>query len=159
MAKQPKRTPAFDAGQMAFTFDPLPPTASAGSLAGFEKQIASAVSLMLKDDQRTRNLVAAGVSDLLDDEVSKQMLDAYCSEAKDTHNISFGRMLALVAETGRYDVLNGLLSRIGARLVVGEEVLTVELGHLEAQRQQIAERIATLRKVALPISTNGCARR
>lgn len=159
MPRTPKRKPAFDGGQMAFSFDPLPPMATTGSLAGIEKQIASAVSLILKEDQRTRNLVAAGVSDLLDDEVSKQMLDAYCSEAKDTHNISFGRMLALIAETGRYDVLNGLLSRIGARLVVGEEVLTVELGHLETQRQQIADRIAHLRKVAPMIATTGRARK
>lgn len=159
MSKAPKKTPAFDASQMAFTFDPLPPLASTGTLAGIERQIASAVSLMLKEDARTRNHIAAGVSDLLDDEVSKQMLDAYCSEAKDTHNISFGRMLALVAETGRFDVLNSLVGRIGARLVVGEEVLTVELGHIETEIQRLQERRQTLRRVAPPIATTGGARK
>lgn len=150
-----KRRPAFDSPQLGFSFDPPAPAASEGALSGIERQVASAVAQILKDDTRTRYEVAGGVSALLQDDVSKLMLDAYASEAREGHNISVGRFLALIAETGRYDVLNGLLALIGARIVVGEEVLTVELGHLEAERQRIAERMQQLRRIAQPITTRG----
>lgn len=151
-----KRKPAFDGlQQMAFSFEPPLAAPSEGMLIGIERQISSAVSQILKDDPRTRYEIAGGVSALLDDDVSKAMLDAYCSEAKDTHNISLGRFMALVADTGRYDVLNSLLAKIGARLVVGEEVLTVELGHIETEIQRLQERRQTLRRVAPPIATAG----
>ena len=159
MAKAPKKTPAFDGGQMAFTFDPLPLVSSDGALAGIEREISSAVARILKEDHRTRYEIAGGVSALLDDEVSKAMLDAYCSEAKETHNISLGRFMALIAETGRYDVLRALVARIGAKLVMGEEALTVELGHLVARKQEIDDRINHLRKVAPAISTTGGRRK
>lgn len=148
MTRAPKRKPAFQQAQMTFSFDPPPAAASEGALSGIERQVASAVAQILKDDTRTRYEIAGGISSLLDDEVSKLMLDAYASEAREQHNISVGRFLALVAETGRYDLLNALLAKIGARLVVGEEVLTVELGHLEAERQRIGERITHLRRIA-----------
>lgn len=146
--REAKRTPAFDSTQMAFSFDAPPRPVSEGALSGIERQVASAVAQILKDDTRTRYEVAGGLSALLDDDVSKLMLDAYASEAREGHNISAGRFIALIAESGRYDILGALLAKIGARVVVGEEVLTVELGHLEAERQRIAERITHLRRVA-----------
>lgn len=143
----PKRTPAFDPAQMDMGFEPAPQPAG-GSLSNLEQVTASAVALILKEDVRSRHGVAAGVSELLDESVTKWMLDAYASEARDGHNISFARMLALIADTGRYDVLRGVLRRIGADLVVGEEVLTVELGQIEAQLQRLQERKRQLKGVA-----------
>jgi len=150
-----KRRPAFNATQMAFSFEPPTPAASEGALAGIERQVASAVAQILKDDTRTRYEVAGGLSALLDDDVSKLMLDAYASEAREGHNISAGRFFALIAETGRYDVLSALLGKIGARVVVGEEVLTVELGHIETEIQRLQERRQTLRRVAPAIGQGG----
>lgn len=155
MSKPAKRKAAFDDRQMDFSFEAPARPASEGALAGLERQVASAVGQILKEDDRSRFQVAGGVSALLDDDVSKMMLDAYASEARDTHNISFGRFLALVAETGRYDVLSALVAKIGARLVVGEEVFTVELGHVEAQIQRLQERRQALRRSAPTISPGG----
>lgn len=143
-----KRKPAFDSGQLAFTFEPQDRADSDGALRGLDRAVASAVSQILKSDPGTRYDIAAGMSALLDDEVSKLMLDAYSAEARDTHNISVSRFLALVAETGRFDVLAALLSRIGCSLVVGEEIHTVRLGHIEAQMRRLQAEKNALKRVA-----------
>lgn len=143
-----KRNPAFDDAQMALGFEPLPTIASDGMLAGLDRQVSSAVSRMMKDDERDRFDLAAAMSRLLDADVSKSMLDKYSSETSEEHNISAGRFMALVAATGRYDVLEALLRKIGCALVVGEEVLTVELGHVQAQIERLQERQRHLKKAA-----------
>ncbi|MDB5432389.1 MAG: hypothetical protein JWP35_3505 [Caulobacter sp.] len=150
-----KRKVAFDSGQLGFSFEPGETHSAAGSLANIDRLTASAVATILKDDPRTRYEVAGGVSALLEAEVSKLMLDAYSSEARENHNIGFGRMLVLIAETQRYDVLRKLLRQIGCDLVVGEEVLTVELGHIQSQMEALQARARVLKKVAPPISRRG----
>ena len=150
----PKRKPAFDPGQMHMDFTPRA-LASDGMLMGIDRQLSSAVALMLKEDDRDRFDVAAAVSRLLDQDVSKSMLDKYSSETSEEHNISAGRFFALVAATGRYDLLEALLRKIGCALVVGEEVLTVELGHVSAQIERLQARQRQLKKAAPAITRGG----
>lgn len=94
-----------------------------GFLADYSRLIALTVSEMLKGDPRTRWDVAADLSRLLDDQVTKQMLDAYSSPAKEAHSISVERFIALTLSTGRYDLLRRVFNRIGADVVVGEELV------------------------------------
>lgn len=151
----PKRTPAFDPGQMRLDFEPRSTLASDGMLAGLDRQIASAVSRILKDDDRDRYDVAAAMSRILDADVSKSMLDKYASESSEEHNISAGRFLVMIAATGRYDLLEALLRKIGCALVVGDEVLTIELGHVTRQIERLRDRERQLKKVAPTIKRGG----
>lgn len=153
----PKR-PTFDPGQPTFDFAPRPTKASDGMLAGLDRQVALAIARIIKDDERDRYDLAASMSRILDADVSKSMLDKYSSPASDEHNISFARALVMIAATGRYDVLEAFLRKIGCALVVGEEVLTVELGHVAAQIERLQERHRQLKKAA-PAITRGGARR
>ncbi|KAB2857704.1 MAG: hypothetical protein F9K41_03075 [Sphingopyxis terrae] len=84
------------------------------------------------------------MSVLLEDSVTKAMLDAYSAPGKGDHNISFARMLALIAVTNRFDLLDRELREIGAAVLVGEEIHTARLGHLKSK---IAELSAELRAV------------
>ncbi|QQQ19706.1 hypothetical protein JIP62_06355 [Brevundimonas vitis] len=151
----PKRTPAFDPAQMAFGFEPPKTLASDGMLEGIERQITSAVALILKDDDRDRFDVAAAMSRIAGTDITKGMLDKYSSEASEDHNISAGRFLVMVAATGRYDVLEAFVRKIGCALVVGEEVLTVELGHVAAQIERLQERQRHLKRAAPAITRKG----
>jgi hypothetical protein len=105
--------------QFIFTFDPPAPATNAADLAGIDRMIAANVSRALRDDDRPREEVARAMSELLGEEVTRFMLDAYASEARDNHNISAGRFLALIAATKRHDILDRLLRRIGAAVLVG----------------------------------------
>jgi hypothetical protein len=148
-----KRRSSFDDRQMSLGFEVTKPPKD-GALEGMDRQVAAAVALMLSQDGRSRYEIAGGVSGLLQDDVSKLMLDAYASEARDTHNISAARLFAVVAETQRYDILRVLLAKIGVDIVVGEEIATLRLGHIRRQQELLAREEAELRKIA-PLVQHG----
>lgn len=146
-----KRPPHPD--QFGFVFEAPQAASEPAELAGFERQISRAVSVMLKEDPRAREIIAAEMSVLLDEEVSRPMLDAYASPAREGHKVIMSRFLALVAVTNRYDLLDRLLRQIGAAVLVGEEVHTARLGqidreiaHLQAERKKVSVRAPLIRE-------------
>lgn len=137
--------------QLGFTFDPPAPARAEAELAGLDRTIAAVVAQALKGDPRSRQEVAGAMSALLDESVSKAMLDAYASEARDLHNISAARLLAIVSVTERFDLLDGLCRRIGCAVLVGDEIKTARLGHLKAIRMKLDQEIKELRGEVRPI--------
>lgn len=148
---KPKRPPSDL--QMEFGFGVPERVSTDGSLADLGAMTARAVGEVLKGDPRSRFDVAADVSRLSDADVSKWMLDAYASPARDGHTVSFERMLVLIAATGRYDLLRPMLRRIGCDLVVGEDVYLTEIGHLEAEKRLIEARLRQVKSVAAPMQS------
>lgn len=132
-----KRKPNPD--QLGFAFEPPAPARMPAALAGLERQISQAVSTILHDEERSRAVIAAEVSELLGEDVSKEMLDAYASPAREGHKVPMSRFLALVAVCDRHDVLDLLMRPIGAAILVGEEVHTARLGHLDRQIERLQE--------------------
>ncbi len=141
----PTRTP--HPNQFGFVFDAPQPASEPAELAGLERQVSRAVSAMLKDDVRPREVLAAEMSVLLDEEVSRYMLDAYASPARPEHKVPASRLFALVAVTNRFDLLDRILREIGAAVLVGDEVNTAYLGQIDrqiAQLQSKRKRIAAM---------------
>lgn len=154
-----KRRPSLDPAQLGFTFEPPVPARAEADLAGLDRVVAGTVALALKSDGRSRFEIAGAVSALLDEEVSKAMLDAYASEGRETHNISAARLLAVIAVTERFDLLDALVRRIGAALLVGEELHAARLGHLRATRRALDDEIRKMERSATPIARERGARR
>jgi hypothetical protein len=146
-----KRRPSLSADQLAFTFDAPMAAVEEGALRDLERQVSSAVGTILTMHPGSRFEVAGGVSALLDTDVSKSMLDAYSAEAKDTHNISVARFLALVVVTQRFDVLDAILRQIGCGVLVGEEIHLAELGHIMAQERALKQRRRQLETITQPL--------
>ena len=140
--------------QFGFSFDPPAQATLPGALAGLEVQVAAAIGMILNSDSRSRNRLAADLSDLLGETISDHMLNAWSSPARTDHRASFARLLALVQVTGRHDILDQLLRPIGAALLVGAEVHTAQIGQLELQ---IAEMQRSLRdlKTKAPVIRGG----
>src|SRR3546814_535280 len=150
-----KRRPALDPAQLGFTFEPPKPATMPAELAGFDRFISASVAQILKDDDRSRYEIAVAMSELLDDEVSKLMLDAYASEARENHAISANRFLALVAVTNRFDVLDATVRKIGAALLVGDEIRTAELGNIDRQIAALKQRRKSIESHAPVVKTMG----
>lgn len=150
-----KRSPALDPSQLGFTFEPPKPATSPADLAGFAQYISSSVGRILKDDPRSRFEIAFSMSELLDDEVSKLMLDAYASEARENHAISANRFLALIAVTNRFDILDAAVRRIGAALLVGDEIRTAELGNIDRQIAALRQRRKSIESDAPVVKSVG----
>lgn len=146
-----KRTPALDPAQLGFSFEAPRPARREADLAGLDRVVASGVAQALKGDARSREEIAGAMSALLSEEVTRWMLDAYASEAREQHNISAGRFLALVAVTGRFDILDGVLFRVGTRVLVGEEVHTARVGHLRSELRRLQTELKQAERLAEPI--------
>ena len=153
-----KRRSALDTTQLGFTFEPPRPARGPADLAGLDRIVAASVAAALKGDPRSREEIAGATSALLGEDVSKLMLDAYASEARDCHNISAARLFALIAVTERFDLLDSLTRRIGAAILVGAEIATAELGHIDTQIAQLKERRRRLATRVLPIDREGTTR-
>lgn len=123
--------------QYGFAFEVPRVAAAPAALAGLEAQICRAAGTILNSDPRPREVIAAMMSVLLDEDVSRAMLDAYSSPAREGHKVPMSRFLALVSVCERHDVLDQLLRPIGAGVLVGDEVLTARLGHIERQIEQL----------------------
>jgi hypothetical protein len=150
-----KRRPSLDPAQLGFTFEPPEPARLPACLAGLDRFIAAGVARALKEDSRPRAEIAWAMSTLLDEEISRWMLDAYASEARENHNISADRFLALVAVTNRFDILDAALRRIGAALLVGDEITTAELGNIDRQIAQLKTRRKSIESRAPVFQSKG----
>lgn len=124
-------------GQLGFDFAAPAVLSGAGDLAGLERFICSTVGTVIASDGRPREIIAAEMSVLLDEDISRQMLDAYSSPARPGHKVPMSRFLALLVVTGRQDLLDPIVRKIGAALLVGEEVETARLGHVRQQIRQL----------------------
>lgn len=153
MAKTRVSSPA----QFAFTFDAPQPATLPAALAGMDARVARTVGEILKDDDRDRRVIAAEMTVLLDEEVTKLMLDAYASPARDGHNISFARMLALIAVTNRFDLLDRELREIGAAVLVGEEIHAAQVGHLRSEISKLQAQLKQIERMAPTITRNSRA--
>ena len=145
-----KRRSSLSDVQMAFSFDVPAAARDAGDLAGYTAMVAASVARILREDGRERATIARELSAMLGEPVSKAMLDAYASEARDGHNISAARWWALIAVTGRFDVADSIARRAGARILSGDEIKAAELGNLQAEADAIHARMKELRASTKP---------
>lgn len=146
-----RRRPAFNADQLAFTFEVPTIERHEGALAGLSRVVSSAVARILKEDDRSRAALAGALSEILGEPVDTMTLDGWSSEARDRFNIPFYRLLALVAVTDRVDVLDALLRPIGVAAIFGEEIITAQLGHIDRQIADLTERKKKIQQRARPI--------
>lgn len=142
-------------GQLGFDFrEPVPAKGIAG-LAGLERRINALVGSVLASDPRAREVIAAEMSVVLDEPISRAMLDAYSSPARPDHKVPASRLFALLAVTDRQDLLDPIMREIGAALLVGDEVRTARLGHLQQIKQRIEAEMRALRIDAPEIREGG----
>ena len=141
----PKRS-AADPRQIDL-FTSTRPVSGPAAWAGVEAMVSVEVGEMLheaKTEGRSREIVAAMLTEAMGEDVTRWMLDAYASPARDTHNISFGRAIALMAVTGNYALLEEAAHRLGGRILWGDEIHAARLGHLQAQRAKLDTEIKQL---------------
>lgn len=86
--------------------EPVAVTYSPGEIkaVSVNGKIARAISKAL--DGQDREAVAREMSEFLGEDVPKNMLDAYCSEAREDRNISVSRLIALIAATEEYRLIS-----------------------------------------------------
>jgi hypothetical protein len=94
----------------------------------FAEEIALAIGLILKEDGRSRDVFAEDLTAFLGEKVSRAMLDAYASKARKEHSVPAQRLFAIVAISGRWDILDALISKFDVRIATFKDVALMETG-------------------------------
>lgn len=140
--------------QLGFEWNVPVPARGEGALAGFERRVNALVGTILASDPRSRYDIAARMSELLDEDISKSMLDAYSSPARDDHRVPFSRLAALVIVTDRQDLLRDIMGTLGVSLLIGAEVETARIGQLEQMIERARREVREIKGRAKPIYQN-----
>lgn len=116
----------------------LPPeTARGGTL---RTQIARAVSHALKASDMDRTEVAQAMTDYLGEQVTRNMLDAYASQAREGHRITLERFIALIEVTGQTGLIGFVARAFGLIVVPRRYRDLIELRFIEEQLKRLEQR-------------------
>lgn len=127
--------------EQRFTFDDV-------RAATLDAAIAKGISLAMADSGKTRDEIAEEMSRFLGQTVSKNMLDAYASEARETHKINVPRYLALVHATGDQRLLSLLADQFGLAVVERRYLKIVEATMVAERSEELADEARRLRREA-----------
>ncbi len=144
-----RKTPRDD-----FTIDMFtgwkPPKVSVGFEPGtisgnrLASRISRAIAKALKECGKDRVTVAGLMSERLGHKVTKDMLEAYASEAKTGNNITVERFLALIQATGKTELLGFIAEDFDMAVVPRKYENVIELALIEDHERMVATRKKTL---------------
>jgi hypothetical protein len=127
-------------------FEVPQPAAPLPGAMDYRSTVCGIVAQMLKDADDDRYEIAARCSRLTGKDVSKYMLDAYTSEAREEFNAPGWLLPAVEAACNSHLYTNWIVSVRGGRLLIGREALTADLGRLERQKTETEQLIKKLKK-------------
>jgi hypothetical protein len=109
--------------------------------------VCNLLSHALKSNPLDRHQIACEMSRLEGRTVSKFMLDAWASESREDHNISFYHVLVLEEVCQSHALTDWHVAMRGGKVSYGKDVLEGELGKLELIKEDAAKKIRELKKV------------
>lgn len=123
---------------------PVVPAPGSGNYAA---QVSELVGIVLKDCPTDRYEVAAQMSRLSGDDVSKHMLDAWSSPARSDHNIPFYRIPLLEEVCHSHVFTDWLVHLRGGRVAYGREALAAEYGRRQQQMDKVKAEMRELKRL------------
>ncbi len=135
MSKRFKDTKTLDLFEQVYPVRRPPVISHTVDLSGKIKRL---VSLILKESPKSREQLAAEMSEAMDcPSFSKAMLDNYSSEANELHQIPLYRVIILVRVADASWAWDELLKDEGFTVLFGEEALLAERGRVAQQIEEL----------------------
>jgi hypothetical protein len=113
-----------------------------------EARIARSVSAAMKDSDLSREEIGERMSAYLGEAVSKHMLDAYASQAREEHVISLPRFLALIHATGDQRLLQTLAEMFGWAVVPQKYLTLIDLASIRAREDELKQQRSMIERNA-----------
>ena len=146
MSKQFKDTQTLDLFEQVYPVRRPPVISHTVDLSGKIKRL---VSLILKESPKSREQLAAEMSEAMDcPSFSKAMLDNYSSEANEIHQIPLYRFIVLVRVADAAWAWDELLKDEGFTVLFGDEALLAERGRVAQQIEELKKYQKELNSVA-----------
>jgi len=100
---------------------------------------------LLKDSPRSRFEVAAHMSELTGQEVSKHQLDSWTADSRDGWRFPLEYLPAFEVAVQTHGITAWLADLRGCKVLVGKEALDAEIGKLERLKEEAARKIKQLK--------------
>jgi hypothetical protein len=123
------------------------PVLSIPGNGNYAAQVSELVSEILKGSELDRYEIAARMSRLSGDDVSKNMLDAWSSPARVDHNLPLYRAALLEEVCASHVLTNWQVTLRGGRVAYGREALDAELGRLERVAADASRKARELKRL------------
>ncbi len=133
-------TPLFESRQPIQTLD----------MDRFRLRMKTAMAAAIRDSGIRRDEIARSMSDSLRATVSKTMLDAYTSPAKQ-HDISLVRFKALTRSLPAPGLWDIAVSDEGLIVIEGDEARLAEIARLQQEQRVLSAKIRAMRSVPVDI--------
>jgi hypothetical protein len=124
---------------------PQAPALTGGSL-DYATELRCVLSEAIKNSPHSRHVIAARMSELTGQDISKMMLDAWTAESRSPWRFPFEYAAALEAACATTCLQELLGRKRGSRILVGEDALLAELGRLEQLKVDIGARARALKE-------------
>lgn len=134
-----KDTLTLDLFEVPVARTPLPGALDVGL------QVRHLISDLLKACPNTRFEVAARMSELTGQEITKHQLDSWTAESREGWRFPLEYLPALEVALGSHQVSSWLADLRGCKLLVGKEALDAEIGKLERLKEDAGRRIKQLK--------------
>lgn len=124
---------------------PCAPAPVGGSL-DYATELRCVLSDALKKTPRSRHEVAARMSELTGQDISKSMLDAWTAESKSPWRFPFEFAAAFEVACESTHLQELLCRKRGSRILVGEDALVAEMGRIQKAKDELAHRERALKE-------------
>lgn len=108
--------------------------------------LSKAISLALDDCTFSREDVAQRMTDFMGSEVSVNMLNGYASQAREDHNISAVRLMALTYATQDWRLLQVLADPFPVAIVDARYLDVIRLAQLREKREEFEKEEKALQR-------------
>lgn len=125
---------------------PVPVRPTPGALA-VGPALRGLLSDLLKRAPMSRHEVAARMSELTGDHISKHQLDSWTAESREGWRFPLEYLPALEEAVHTHEVTAWVADLRGARLSVGREALEAQLGKVSQMRDELARQERALKKL------------
>ena len=116
--------------------------------AGILALLCRGISAALSDCGKPRAEIARRMSGFLGQTVSKNMLDAYASEARDDHTIGLPRFIALLHATRDRRLLELIAEPLGWAVIERRHVPLIKLAQVHEKTEELRRQADVLRRQA-----------
>lgn len=123
---------------------PVPATPLPGAL-DFGKQLRALISNVLKECPKDRHEIAAVMSRLIGQTITKHQLDSWTAESREGWRFPLEYLPALEVACETHQVTAWLVGIRGGKMLIGKDALEAELGKLTRQQQEISQRAKALK--------------
>ena len=116
--------------------------------ATIEARVSRAIAAALKDSVSDRQAVAEAMGEFLGQRVTKNMLDAYASVAREDHPITIARFVALLHATRDRRLLELIAEPLGWAVIDRKMLPLIELAAVQEKQRELHAQADALRRRA-----------